>query len=123
MREFLERSIAAGMQFTTLVQYALSAALIVGIAIVLLARSPWPRHLSAALMVSVWAACFIWMLLDAIEAFTYDRAYALLLLIFPGEYMGLSLLLATTGLILLRLRQKRERAAASRAALPSQVAP
>ena len=110
MREFLEAVLDDSGKAILDLHYVLPAVLAIGIVVLLL--SPWRalRRFFTGLMAAVWLFFGLWMVLDAIETFTYDREYGFFLLIFPADYMGLSLVLSAIGLMLHRVRRKREAA-------------
>jgi hypothetical protein len=97
-----------GGKLVTEWQPILSAVLVVAIVAVLLA--PWPplRRVCAGLMAAVLIASMLFWLLIALETFTYDRIFGFFLIIFPVDMMGLPLLLSAIGLVLHRIRRKRD---------------
>lgn len=114
MREVLETILNQGGKYITDLQLQpiLSVILGIGVVVILLAPWAWPRRIFAGLMVAVLIASTLFWLLIAVETFTYDRMYGFFLVIFPGEMMGVPILLSVIGLALHRARRRREDAAA-----------
>lgn len=107
MRELLQSVLDESGPFVLHEQYVMPAVLAAGIVVILLSSMPRLKRLFAALMVAVWIFFLVWMVLDAIETFAFDRIY-FYFLIMVSAYLAPSLLLSGIGLILYRIQGQRE---------------
>jgi hypothetical protein len=65
------------------------------------------KRFVAWMMIAVWIFVVVWVGLDAIETFAYERIYFYFLIMVPMNFAP-SLLLSAIGLILYRIQRKRE---------------
>lgn len=107
MRELLEAILDGTGRYLLAPHYVVPAVLAIGIVGILLASRPGVRRFYASWMVAVWVFFAVWMLLDLIETFAFDKVYGYFLIMFPGV-MWPSLMLSAIGLALHRLIRKRE---------------